>query len=142
MLGMAVAAGARCDPFHCEGGAAIIPRMASDPNTVAFITEQAGGTAGDVSARPMFGEYGLYLDGRFVALVCDDQLYVKPTAGGRAHAPDAGEGEPYPGAKPHLLIDAERWDDGDWLVALFRRTAAELPLPKPRKKKSRNPEPR
>jgi TfoX/Sxy family transcriptional regulator of competence genes len=29
------------------------------------------------SARPMFGEYALYADGRVVALICDDRLYVK-----------------------------------------------------------------
>lgn len=107
--------------------------MASDPKTVAFIVEQAGG---DVSARPMFGEYGLYREAKFVALVCDDQLFVKPTAEGRAHAPDAGEGSPYPGAKAHLLIDAERWDDGDWLADLFRHTADALPMPRPRAKKA------
>jgi TfoX/Sxy family transcriptional regulator of competence genes len=32
----------------------------------------------------MFGEYGLYSSGKMVALVCDDALYVKPTAAGRA----------------------------------------------------------
>lgn len=36
--------------------------MASDPKTVAFIVEQAAG-AGEVRAKAMFGEYGLYCDG-------------------------------------------------------------------------------
>ncbi len=115
----------------------MIACMASDPKTVAFIVEQAGGPTDEISARPMFGEYGLYLDGKMVALVCDDQLFVKPTADGRDFAADAGEGAPYPGAKPHLLIDPDRWDDGDWLADLFRRTAAALPLPKPKAKKKR-----
>ncbi|WP_315759908.1 TfoX/Sxy family protein [Sphingomonas sp. Y38-1Y] len=109
--------------------------MSSDPRTVAFIVEQAGGPSGDVTARAMFGEYGLYLDGKMVALVCDDQLFVTPTGAGRAHAPDAGEGSPYPGAKPHLLIDEAHFDDGDWLAELFRMTAAELPMPKPKAKR-------
>jgi TfoX/Sxy family transcriptional regulator of competence genes len=27
----------------------------------------------------MFGEYGVYCDEKFVALICDDTLFVKPT---------------------------------------------------------------
>ena len=83
----------------------------------------------------MFGEYGLYLEGKLVALVCDDQVFIKPTIGRRAYYPDAGEAPPYPGAKPCLVINAERWDDREWLGELFRRTAAELPLPKPKNKR-------
>ncbi len=105
--------------------------MPSDPGIVAFIVDQAGGAGGAVTARAMFGEQALYLDGRLVALVCDDRLFVKPTAAGRAHAPDAEETPPYPGAKPCLAIDAERWDDADWLAGLFRRTADGMPAPPP-----------
>jgi TfoX/Sxy family transcriptional regulator of competence genes len=108
--------------------------VASDRKTVDFIVEKIGG-AGDVSARAMFGEYGVYCDGKMVAIVGDDQLFVRPTAGGRAFAPDADEAAPYPGAKPHLLIDAERWDDGEWMSELVRITCSELPLPKPKKAK-------
>ncbi|MCK7502621.1 MAG: TfoX/Sxy family protein [Comamonadaceae bacterium] len=32
----------------------------------------------------MFGEYAIYLDGKVVALVCDNQFFVKPTDAGRA----------------------------------------------------------
>lgn len=113
--------------------------MSSDPRSVAFVVDQAGGAVGGVTARAMFGEYGLYLNGRLVALICDDQLFVKPTIGGRAYAPDARDAPPYPGAKPCLVIDAERWDDRDWLAELLRRTAAELPLPKPRAKGKSRP---
>jgi TfoX/Sxy family transcriptional regulator of competence genes len=108
--------------------------MASDRNTVAFIVDQLAG-AGDVSAKPMFGEYGVYCDGRMVAMVCDDQLFVKPTPGGRAFAGAIEEASPYPGAKPCLLVDADRWDDADWLADLVRISTAELPLPKPKKPK-------
>ena len=100
--------------------------MASQRSTVDFIVEQAGS---GVHAKPMFGEYGLYRDGRMVALVCDDRLYVKPTAGGRAHAGAVEEAPPYKGAKPCLVIPGERWDEGDWLAGLFRISAAELPAP-------------
>jgi len=62
--------------------------MASDPNAVDFIVEQMG-TAGTVTARRMFGEYALYCDGRMVALVCEDKLYIKPTTAGRAFVDQA-----------------------------------------------------
>lgn len=109
--------------------------MASDPKTVAYIADQVS-PAGDVVAKPMFGEFGIYCRGRMVALVCDDRLFVKPTEAGRAHAPDAAEASPYPGSKPCLVIDPERWDDRDWMITLFAASAAELPLPKPRKRRA------
>lgn len=113
--------------------------MSSDPRIVALIVDQAGGAVSGVTARAMFGEYGIYLDGRLVALVCDDRLFVKPTSGGRAYAQDAGAAPPYAGAKPCLVIDADRWDDQEWLAELFRRTAAELPPPKPQSKRKPRP---
>lgn len=88
----------------------------------------------------MFGEYGVYCDGKMVALICDGQLFVKATAGGRAFADGIEEAPPYSGAKPCLLVDADRWDDGAWLVQLVRITAAELPASKPRA--TRKPKPR
>ena len=108
--------------------------MATQKRTVDDLLEQAMG-AGAVSAKPMFGEYGVYLDGKMIGLICDDQLYVKPTASGRLQAGPVSEAPPYPGAKPHLLIEADRWDDAEWLSDLLRATAAALPLPKPRKPK-------
>ena len=104
--------------------------MATDRKTVDYLVEQMA-AAGAVTARPMFGEYGVYCDGKMFAIIADEQLFIKPTVGGRALASDAGEASPYPGAKPHLLIDADRWDDREWLADLVRVTAAELPAPKP-----------
>lgn len=111
--------------------------MATDRSTVSFIVDQLSG-AHDVTVKPMFGEHGVYSGGKLVALICDGQLFIKPTPGGRAFAGGSAEAPPYPGAKPCLLIDPERWDDRDWLAALVNTTAAELPAPKfkaPRKPK-------
>jgi TfoX/Sxy family transcriptional regulator of competence genes len=106
--------------------------MASKQSTVDYIVDQIG-TAGAVSSRKMFGEYGIYCDGKMAALVCDDRLYVRPTPGGLAYLGTAEHAPPYPGAKPHFLIDGERWDDGPWLSELIRITSTELPLPKKKK---------
>ena len=110
--------------------------MATSPRTVEFILGQMAG-AGDVSARAMFGEYGLYCDGRIVALICNEQLYVKPTAAGRAFIGEPDEEPPYRGAKPSFLISADGLEDADWLAELIRLSAAELPLPKPKKPKAK-----
>jgi len=108
--------------------------MATQQRTIDYLIEQATG-AGMVSSKSMFGESGVYVDGKIIGSVCDDQLYVKPTASGRVHAEPVSNGSPYPGAKPHLLIEADRWDDAEWLGELLHVTAAELPTPKPRKRK-------
>ena len=108
--------------------------MATQQRTIEFLLEQVTG-AGAVTAKPMFGEYGVYVDGKMIGSVCDDQLFVKPTTPGRAHAEPVSDAPPYPGAKPQMLIAADRWDDAEWLSELMRVTAAELPTPKPRKPK-------
>jgi TfoX/Sxy family transcriptional regulator of competence genes len=108
--------------------------MSTSQTTIDFILEQVS-AAGDVSARKMFGEYAIYCDGKVVALVCDDQLYVKPTASGRGFVGKVVEAPPFEGAKPSLLIDANHWDDSEWMTELVRITTRQLPAPKPRKPK-------
>ena len=78
--------------------------MASHREFVEFITEQLR-EAGDVRARPMFGEYGLYCDGMFFAVICDDQLFVKPTPQGEDAFPRLPKEPPYEGAKDYLLAE-------------------------------------
>lgn len=108
--------------------------MASDSNFVEYVCDCLNG-AGQVSFKKMFGEYAIYCDGKVVALVCDNQLFVKPTAAGRSTIDSIVEAPPYPGAKPYFLI-SEQLDDRDWLSNLIRLTANELPAPKPKKPKS------
>lgn len=107
--------------------------MASAQSTVDYIVDQLGGPE-VVTAKKMFGEYGLYFENKMVALVCDGHLYIKPSASGRQFIGTPTEAPPYPGAKPCFLISGERWDDGAWLSQLVRLTAAELPLPKKKQK--------
>jgi TfoX/Sxy family transcriptional regulator of competence genes len=106
--------------------------MASKQETVDRIVEQMK-AAGDVSTRKMFGEYGIYCDGKLVATVCDDQLFVKPSASGRAFIGSVVEASAYPGAKPSFLISPKQYKDLAWLSELIRITTSELPLPKKKK---------
>lgn len=84
-------------------------------------------------SRKMFGEYAIYCDEKVVVLVCDDQLFVKPTDAGRDFIGSVTEAPPYPGSKDFFRIDEEKWEDRDWLMELIAITAAELPVKKPKK---------
>jgi DNA transformation protein and related proteins len=108
--------------------------MASDLNFVEYVRDQINGT-GEVSFKKMFGEYAIYYDNKVVALVCDNQLFVKPTVGGRSLIGNVVEAPPYPGAKPYFLI-GEQLDAREWMSHLIQLTASELPAPKPRKAKA------
>ena len=109
--------------------------MASDQEFVDFVVDQIE-NAGQITYRKMFGEYGIYADGKIFALVCDNKLFIKPTEGGRTFIREVVEAPPYPGAKPSLLIE-EKLEDRDWISELVRITVKELPEPKPKKKKKK-----
>jgi DNA transformation protein and related proteins len=49
------------------------------PNTRDFIEHvlELAAPAGRVSARPMFGGHGIYVDGTIAAIIVDDELYLK-----------------------------------------------------------------
>jgi len=104
--------------------------MASDESFVEFVADQMG-DAGHISYRKMFGEYALYCNGKVVALVCDNQLFVKPTQSGRSYMGRICEAAPYPGAKLYFLIE-DAFEDREWISGLIRTTAQELPIPGPK----------
>jgi TfoX/Sxy family transcriptional regulator of competence genes len=107
--------------------------MATKQSTIDFILDQLA-SAGNISARKMFGEYALYCDGRVVGLVCDDTLYVKITGPGKIFAGEFyREGYPYKGARASMIIDEGRLEDREWLVELVCITAGNVPLPKQKK---------
>ena len=112
--------------------------MASDLSFVEFIVEQIENT-GNITYKKMFGEYTIYVDSKIVALVCDNQLFIKPTEGGRSFIGDVVEAPPYPGAKLSFLIE-DKIEDREWISDLISITEKELPEPKPKKKKNKKRE--
>jgi TfoX/Sxy family transcriptional regulator of competence genes len=104
--------------------------MASDLEFVQYIKDQIEPDC-EITSKKMFGEYCLYSKGKVIALVCDNQLFVKPTTGGKKFIGDFVESCAYNGAKPSLLID-EQIEDKLWLSELIRITEQELPTPKPK----------
>ena len=105
--------------------------MASDQRFMDYVIDQIG-AAGPVSCRKMFGEYAVYCDGKVVALVCDNQFFLKATADGRALLEVVHEAAPYPGAKACLRLD-DQLDDQALMARLVRATADALPAAKPAK---------
>jgi len=79
------------------------------------------------TARQMFGEYALYADGKVVALVCDDLLYVKILPASRVLERLCEKGEPYPGAKPHYLVEEGQLSTLENLPAILGDIAVSLP---------------
>lgn len=111
--------------------------MATRQTTIDFLLDQLQRVPG-VRTRKMFGEYALYVDDKVVALVCDDQLFVKITAAGKGLvAEHTVEAEAYPGAKPSFLVSAEDLEDDDRLCELIRVTADALPRPQPKPSSSK-----
>lgn len=106
--------------------------MASRAEFVKYAADQLSG-AGVITYRKMFGEYGMYCDGKIFALICDDQLFIKITEAGKRLAPHLEMLPPYEGAKPYFLV--EEMDDREFLTEFVMATCQELPMPKPKKKK-------
>ena len=107
--------------------------MATELEFMEFLADQMAG-AGEIAYKKMFGEFAVYCGGKVVALVCDNQLFVKPTAAGRAFIGAPVEAPAYPGAKNSFLIE-DAFEDREWISKLIRITARELPAPKPKKSK-------
>ena len=97
--------------------------MATDPQRMEWILEQMEG-AGNLRYRKMFGEYGLYCDNVFFAVICDDQFFVKVTPQGEAAFPDLPKAPPYEGAKDSFLV--EDVEDRERMTELTRITCEAL----------------
>ena len=106
--------------------------MASHPDFVNYVAEQLR-DAGSIRSRKMFGEYGLYCDGVFFGVVCDDQLFVKITPPGEAAFPDLPKAPPYDGAKDSFLI--EDVEDRERMTRLVRVTCEALRSQPPKKRR-------
>ena len=103
--------------------------MATQSTTLDFFLDQLNGAAlGVFTAKKMFGEYGIYLDGLMLALACDNRLFlktktmpddvVKTLLGNRTPA--------YPGATGTSELGLEALEDREKLSLVLRATLASL----------------
>ena len=111
--------------------------MATKQSTIDYLLDQLSGL-NNVRARKMFGEYALYSDEKVVALVCDDELFIKITdEGKKLIGKNYQEGFAYPGAKASMQISGDLLEDQKFLCRLISITANSLPNPKPKKLKDK-----
>ena len=110
--------------------------MATSQETVIYLLDQLTELGNRVRTRKMFGEYALYCDEKVVALICDDQLFVKITPESKSFVgSNYEEGAPYPGAKPYLLIGGDIIENKEAFANFISTTADSLPRPLPKKPK-------
>ncbi|MEK7161220.1 MAG: TfoX/Sxy family protein [Patescibacteria group bacterium] len=99
--------------------------------------DQLSGVQG-VRARKMFGEYALYCQEKVVALICDDEVFVKITEPGKKLVGENyQEGFAYPGAKASMHVTGDLLEDRKFICELITQTALALPVLKPKKKPNR-----
>lgn len=110
--------------------------MALKSEFVEYIAEQCLG-AGKITYRMMFGAYGLYCDGKFLAIVNDGECFVKITELGLREFPNLPKKPPYDGAKDYFFV--EDTDNAEIMTRLVKITADALPEPKPKKPKPKKP---
>jgi TfoX/Sxy family transcriptional regulator of competence genes len=87
--------------------------------TVIVLTD-AMRPLGDIRFKAMFGEWGVYLNESFVAIIGDDTLFIKVKG-----MPDetvsalfVERREPYPGAKNYAVLDPVRLEDEAYIAEL------------------------
>ena len=105
--------------------------MASSLELVQHIADQLA-PCGAVAYKKMFGEYLIYRNGKPALLVCDNTVFVKKLPELATLLPDAPEGLPYEGTKPHYILDVENRELTEKVLEIVERVT---PFPKKRKKK-------
>ena len=100
--------------------------MATQKETIEFILEKLRNRK-RFSTRAMFGEYALYADGKVVALVCDDQMYVKILPASAQLENICEKGAPYPGAKQHYIVDEAQLSIVEELPEILCAISESLP---------------
>ena len=97
--------------------------MACNADFVQYIVDQCSG-AGEIAVRKMMGDYCIYCDGVLFGLICDDNLFIKPTYEGAAKLKEVVLRPPYSGAKDHFHVGDV--DDREYLTALVKATVPAL----------------
>ncbi len=108
--------------------------MATQKPTIEFILSRLRDRS-RFTARAMFGEYALYADGKVVALVCNDLLYVKIVPASLALEDVCEKDAPYPGAKPHYLVEESQLSTLENLPAILAAIAASISEKQPKRKR-------
>ena len=108
--------------------------MATQKETIEFILSKLRDQR-RLTARAMFGEYALYADGKVVALVCNDLLYVKIVPASQALEDLCEKDAPFPGARPHYVVEESQVSTLEHLPAILAAVAAYVSEKKAKRKR-------
>ena len=88
--------------------------------------------AGDIFIRSMMGGYLVYLNGKLIGDICDNELFLKRTPTSDRLLADSELRYPYEGSKT-LMHVFDRFEDKELIQELLSGMYTELPAPKKKK---------
>ena len=90
--------------------------------------------AGDILIKSMMGGYLVYLNGKLIGDIGDNELFLKRTPTSERLLADSELRYPYEGSKT-LMHVFDKFEDSDLITELLQGMYAELPEKKPKKTK-------
>ena len=90
--------------------------------------------AGDIVIKSMMGGYLVYLNGKLIGDICDNELFLKRTPTSDRLLADSELRYPYEGSKT-LMYVFDRFEDTALVLELLDSMYTELPEKKPKKAK-------
>ena len=93
--------------------------------------------AGGIVIKSMMGGYLVYLNGKLIGDICDNELFLKRTPTSDRLLADSELRYPYDGSKTLMHI-FDRFEDTDLISELLEGMYAELPQKKPKKASCRS----
>lgn len=112
--------------------------MATSKEYALFVENQLRGLEGFTLKR-MFGEYGMYLQGRVLGFLADEQILLQSTPTAMRLLPEAERRELFPGSKLFIVFPDE--GNSQLLKSVSMAMLEELEFPKPRKSAKKAPKP-
>ena len=95
---------------------------------------EALSAAGDIVIKSMMGGYLVYLNGKLIGDICDNELFLKRTPTSDRMLAESELRYPYEGSKT-LMHVFDSFDDKAMILELLNGMYAELPDKKPKKAK-------
>ena len=95
---------------------------------------EALSAAGDIVIKSMMGGYLVYLNGKLIGDICDNELFLKRTPTSDRMLAESELRYPYEGSKT-LMHVFDSFDDKALILELLNGMYAELPDKRPKKAK-------
>ena len=105
--------------------------MACSKEYIEFVCARLSGI-GVIRPKKMFGDWLIYIDEKPIVMACDNTCYVKMLPEITGMMAGALTAPPYPGAKPHYILDIEHRDIA---LNVVKMLLSITPYPKKRSKK-------